>query len=225
MKVRYNLQRHIIGVGMLIIVVGLFSASDMLHGGTEDVIAWIEGIIVQAPVVGIVLFVLLAMASAMVAFFSSAVIAPVAIYAWGKAATFALLWLGWLLGGILSFCIGRFLGRSVVGMIIDEEKIAGWERELGTRARFTHILAFQAVVPSEIPGYLLGILRYRFSWYLLALAVTELPYAAATVYLGESFLEGDSLVFVLVGVAVITLGITLFRLISRERGREEIIEN
>jgi uncharacterized membrane protein YdjX (TVP38/TMEM64 family) len=224
-KVRYNLQRHIIGVGMLIIVVGLFSASDMLHGGTEDVIAWIEGIIVQAPVVGIVLFVLLAMASAMVAFFSSAVIAPVAIYAWGKAATFALLWLGWLLGGILSFCIGRFLGRSVVGMIIDEEKIAGWERELGTRARFTHILAFQAVVPSEIPGYLLGILRYRFSWYLLALAVTELPYAAATVYLGESFLEGDSLVFVLVGVAVITLGITLFRLISRERGREEIIEN
>ena len=225
MKVRYNLQRHIIGVGMLIIVVGLFSASDMLHGGTEDVIAWIEGIIVQAPVVGIVLFVLLAMASAMVAFFSSAVIAPVAIYAWGKAATFALLWLGWLLGGILSFCIGRFLGRSVVGMIIDEEKIAGWERELGTRARFTHILAFQAVVPSEIPGYLLGILRYRFSWYLLALAVTELPYAAATVYLGESFLEGDSLVFVLVGVAVITLGITLFRLISRDRGREEIIEN
>lgn len=210
---------------MLIIVVGLFSASDMLHGGTEDVIAWIEGIIVQAPVVGIVLFVLLAMASAMVAFFSSAVIAPVAIYAWGKAATFALLWLGWLLGGILSFCIGRFLGRSVVGMIIDEEKIAGWERELGTRARFTHILAFQAVVPSEIPGYVLGILRYRFSWYLLALAVTELPYAAATVYLGESFLEGDSLVFVLVGVAVITLGITLFRLISRERGREEIIEN
>ncbi len=210
---------------MLIIVVGLFSASDMLHGGMEDVIAWIEGIIVQAPVSGMVLFVLLAMASAMVAFFSSAVIAPVAIYAWGKAATFALLWLGWLLGGILSFCIGRFLGRSVVGMIIDEEKIAGWERELGTRARFTHILAFQAVVPSEIPGYVLGILRYRFSWYLLALAVTELPYAAATVYLGESFLEGDSLVFVLVGAAVITLGITLFRLISRDRGREEIVES
>jgi len=212
-------------VGMLIIVVGLFSASDVLHGGTEEVIAWIEGIIVRAPVLGMALFVLLAMASAMVAFFSSAVIAPVAIYAWGKAATFALLWLGWLLGGILSFCIGRFLGRSMVGMIIDEEKIAGWERELGTRARFTHILAFQAVVPSEIPGYVLGILRYRFSWYLPALAVTELPYAAATVYLGESFLEGDSLVFVLVGVAVITLGITLFRLISRDRGGEEIVEN
>jgi uncharacterized membrane protein YdjX (TVP38/TMEM64 family) len=224
-KVRHNLQRHMIVVGMLIIVVGLFSASDVLHGGTEEVIAWIEGIIVRAPVLGMALFVLLAMASAMVAFFSSAVIAPVAIYAWGKAATFALLWLGWLLGGILSFCIGRFLGRSMVGMIIDEEKIAGWERELGTRARFTHILAFQAVVPSEIPGYVLGILRYRFSWYLPALAVTELPYAAATVYLGESFLEGDSLVFVLVGVAVITLGITLFRLISRDRGGEEIVEN
>jgi len=166
-----------------------------------------------------VLFVLLSMVSAMVAFFSSAVFAPIAIYAWGKAGTFVLLWLGWLLGGILSFCVGRFLGRSVVGMLIDEQKIAGWERELGARSRFIHILMFQAAVPSEIPGYVLGILRYRFSLYLAALAITELPYAIATVYLGESFLEGESTVFILLGIAVIVLGIFLLKGVRKLIGR------
>jgi len=189
MSIREYLQRHIVIVGILIVVAGLITASDTLHDRTAEIIVWTEGVVSQAPVLGMVLFVLLSMVSAMV----------------------ALLWLGWLLGGILSFCVGRFLGRSVVGMLIDEQKIAGWERELGARSRFIHILMFQAAVPSEIPGYVLGILRYRFSLYLAALAITELPYAIATVYLGESFLEGESTVFILLGIAVIVLGIFLLK--------------
>jgi uncharacterized membrane protein YdjX (TVP38/TMEM64 family) len=219
MNIREYLQRHIVIVGILIVVVGLVTASDTLHNRTEEIIVWIEGVISQAPVLGMVLFVLLSMVSAMVAFFSSAVFAPIAIYAWGKAGTFMLLWLGWLLGGILSFCVGRFLGRSVVGMIIDEQKIAGWERELGERSRFIHILMFQAAVPSEIPGYVLGILRYRFPLYLTALALTEIPYAIATVYLGESFLEGESTVFILLGIAVIVLGVFLLQGIRKLMSR------
>jgi uncharacterized membrane protein YdjX (TVP38/TMEM64 family) len=211
MSIREILQRHIIIVGILIVVVGLIAASDTLHDRAEELIVWSEGIISQAPVLGMLVFVLLAMISAMVAFFSSAVVAPVAIYAWGKAGTFVLLWIGWLLGGIVSFCIGRYLGRSFVNMIIDEDKIAGWEHELGTRARFSHILLFQAAVPSEIPGYVLGILHYRFLLYLAALAITELPYAVATVYLGESFLEGESAIFVVLGFAVVILGLFLFK--------------
>jgi uncharacterized membrane protein YdjX (TVP38/TMEM64 family) len=219
MSFRDYLQRHIVIVGVLIVVAGLVAASDTLHDRTEDIIVWFEGAIAQAPVLGMVLFVLLAMVSAMVAFFSSAIFAPIAIYAWGKVGTFMLLWLGWLLGGIVSFCIGRYLGRSVVGMIIDEQKIAGWERELGARSRFIHILMFQAAVPSEIPGYVLGILRYRFLLYLAALAITELPYAIATVYLGESFLQGESTVFILLGFAVIVLGIFLIRGIRKFIGQ------
>jgi len=218
-SIREYLQRHIVIVGILIVVAGLITASDTLHDRTAEIIVWTEGVVSQAPVLGMVLFVLLSMVSAMVAFLSSAVFVPIAIYAWGKAGTFVLLWLGWLLGGILSFCVGRFLGRSVVGMLIDEQKIAGWERELGARSRFIHILMFQAAVPSEIPGYVLGILRYRFPLYLAALAITELPYAIATVYLGESFLEGESTVFILLGVAVIVLGIFLLQGIRKLIGQ------
>ena len=215
MAIRRNLQRHLLVLGALIIVAGLVAASDTLHDRTQEIIVWTEGIISQAPLLGMLVFVLLAMLSAMVAFFSSALLAPVAIYAWGEAGCLALLWLGWCLGGIISFCIGRYLGHSAVSKIIGEEKIAGWQNTLSERTRFVHILFFQAIVPSEIPGYLLGILRYPFLLYLAALGISEIPYALATVYLGESFLEGRGVVIILVGIGFILLAASLLHIHRR----------
>jgi len=211
MTVHRSLQRHVVIVGLLIIVAGFIAASDTLHDKTEEIIVWTEGAIAQAPLLGMMMFLLLSMLSAMVAFFSSVVFVPIAVYAWGNALSMTLLWLGWLLGGIASYCISRFLGRKVAAMLIGEEKIVGWENQVSERTRFVHILLFQAVVPSEIPGYVLGILRYRFVLYVTALAITEIPYVIGVVYLGESFLRGESTVFILLGVAVVTLGLWLFR--------------
>ena len=215
MSIRDRLQRHTLIIGSIIVIAGLFAASDTLHDKSEQIILWTEAAISEAPLLGMLLFVLLAMLSAMVAFFSSALLAPIAVYAWGKAVCLALLWIGWLLGGIVSFCIGRFLGRSVAAMLIGEEKLAGWEQQVSENTRFIHVLLFQAAVPSEIPGYVLGILRYRFLLYLSALAITELPYAIAVVYLGESFLEGEATVFVMLGVGVILLGAFLLQIFKR----------
>lgn len=215
MAINLRLQRHLLILGTMILVAGLFAASDTLHDKSEEIIVWTEAVIAEAPTLGMLVFVLLAMVSAMVAFFSSSLLAPVAVYTWGKAGCLALLWLGWLLGGILSFCIGRFMGRSVAEMLIGEEKISGWEQQLSERTQFLHVLLFQASVPSEIPGYVLGILRYPFPLYLAALAITELPFAVATVYLGESFLQGDVIVFVTVGVGAILLGVFLLRIFKK----------
>ena len=71
------------------------------------------------------------------------------------------------------------------------------------------------MVPSEIPGYVLGILRYRFSLYLTALAITELPYVIGVIYLGESFLKGDSTIIIVLGISVVVLGIVLVRFKGR----------
>lgn len=211
-QVHEHLQRHIVIVGLLIIVAGLIAASQALHEKADQLIVWSEALIAMEPALGMAVFVLLAMLSAMVAFFSSAIIVPIAVYAWGKTTCLVLLWLGWLLGGIASFCIGRFLGRRVAAMLIGEEKIAGWQSQVGERARFTHILLFQAAVPSEIPGYVLGILRYRFSFYLTALAITELPYVIGVIYLGDSFLKGEGTLIIVLGVATVLLGLMWIRL-------------
>ena len=67
---------------------------------------------------GKLVFVLVSALSAMLAFFSSAVVVPVAVYAWGNATTLALLWGAWLLGGIGSYVVGRTLGRRVAAWAI-----------------------------------------------------------------------------------------------------------
>lgn len=52
------------------------AASDALHAKSEEVIVFAEVVISRAPLLGMQLFVLLAMLSAMMAFFSSAILVP-----------------------------------------------------------------------------------------------------------------------------------------------------
>ena len=63
------------------------------HEWLLDRFADAELVIRQQPIAGVVLFVLLAAISAMIAFVSSAVLIPVAIYVWGPTLCFVLLWL------------------------------------------------------------------------------------------------------------------------------------
>jgi len=120
---------------------------------------------------------------------------------------------------MVSFLVGRYLGRSVVAMLLGESRLSSWETQVGQHTKFIHILLFQAAVPSEIPGYVLGILRYRFAFYLAALAIAELPYALGTVFLGESFLKGESLVIVAIGAATILLSVIAFQALIRTARR------
>jgi len=211
-------ERHILVLGIIVILAGFIAASDALHAKSEEVIVFADGVISRAPLLGMLLFVLLGMMSAMLAFFSSAILVPIGVYAWGVTVCLILLWVSWILGGVVAFSIGRYLGRSVAGKIIGETRIAKFEEQLSARAKFIHILLFQAAVPSEIPGYVLGTLRYRFWPYLAALAIAELPYALGTVYLGASFLERESVALILVGVVGVLVSVFAYRL-YRDRAR------
>ncbi len=221
MKFRNAFNRHILLLGMLIIIAGLIAGTETLLDKSHEIIGLVEPAITDYPVLGKLLFVLLALASAMLAFFSSAILAPIGIYAWGTAETFVLLWIGWLLGGMISFLVGRYLGRPVASVLLGESRLSSWESQVGRHTKFVHVLLFQAAVPSEIPGYVLGMLRYRFPLYLAALAITELPYALGTVFLGESFLKGESLLFIAIGAGAILFSVIAFQIQRRMARRKE----
>ena len=212
-------QKHILVIGALVIVAGLIAASDALHGKTAELIALCEALIADFPVLGMVFFVLLAAASAMLAFFSSALLVPVGIYTWGGVVCFALLWLGWFAGGVVAFAIGRYFGGRAAAAIIGERKMTELSARVDRNSRFVHLVLFQAAVPSEIPGYLLGSLRFRFSRFACALAVAELPYAFVTVYVGASFLERDSLLLVALGAGGLLLLATIVSALRYRRAR------
>ena len=169
-------------------VVAIVATSDTLHALLIRILAAAEPVMAAHPISGAALFVLLSAASAMLAFFSSAVLVPAAVYAWGEAASIALLWLGWILGGLTAYAVGRRVGRRMVNSLISGKTLA-YADWVSARAPFGLILLFQLALPAEIPGYVLGIVRYNLSKYLLALALAELPYAVGTVYLGSSLVE------------------------------------
>lgn len=167
----------------------LLAASSSLHAALLRLMGEAESVITHHPVGGPVLFFALAALSAMLAFFSSAVIVPVGVYAWGGLTCFMLLWGGWLVGGIGAYAIGRFLGRPVVATLVSADVLERYQQRISARAPFRLVLLFQLALPSEIPGYLLGLARYSLPKFAAALAIAELPFALGTVYLGASFLE------------------------------------
>ena len=183
------------------------TSSQPLHDALIRLMEVIEESIVRHRVAGVVLFITFAAVSAMFAFVSITVIAPAAVFAWGQPISIVLLWIGWILGGFATYGVGRFLGPRVVSWLTASHALRRFQRRLQRDAPFGLILLFQLAMPSEIPGYVLGLARYPFWKYLLALTITELPYAVVTIYLGASFIERRSGLILAAGLTLIVLSV------------------
>ena len=205
---------------VLIVLVGgaaVLLLAPSVHSRLLDAIDAIGVLIRHRPVAGMIGFVLLAALSAMFAFVSSAVLIPVAVHVWGAPLCSALLWLGWFLGGVAAYAMGRYLGRPVVERLLRPATIARYERWTSSGLAMVPILLIQLAVPSDVAGYVFGIIRCRPAPFLLALALAEVPYAVGAVYLGVSFLERDLLALLALGVLGIGLGAWALARLHRRR--------
>lgn len=193
-----------------LIAAGLLSV-DAVYGALQQLLHAAEPVIAARPIVGAVVFVLLAATSALLAFFSSAVIVPAAVVSWGPLATMLLLWLGWLLGGVFAFALGHSFRRPEGQPSRLPPGIAAHLAKVPSEIGFPLLLLWQLVLPSEVPGYLCGYLGVRFRTYLAAAAVAELPYAAGAVLLGETVVNRQTGGLLLLGVVAAALGYLLVR--------------
>lgn len=196
------------------------ASSPTVHDALLKALSMTEDAISAHPIAGAAVFVLIAAVSAMLAFISIAVVVPAAVFTWGAPLSLILLWIGWILGGIATYTIGRFVGRPLVRWLATHESLRKVESSVPADAPIWMIVLLQLALPSEIPGYVLGLLRYPVSRYVLALSLAELPYALATVYLGASFIDGRSGVLLGAGILVAILTVatpTLWRKAMRTR--------
>ncbi|MEQ1580939.1 MAG: VTT domain-containing protein [Steroidobacteraceae bacterium] len=207
--------RRAVALVVLCLALAAVASSEDLHAALLDVLKEIEQIIQGHPILGATVFVVFAAVSAMIAFVSVAVVVPVAIYAWGQGVTILLLWLGWILGGLCAYGIARYMGRSVVRWLTAEAGLKRLESAVNSQTPLSLVLLLQLALPSEIPGYLLGLVRYPLPRYLAALALAELPYALATVLLGASFLERRSGVLLAVGLVLVASSLFAFQRLRR----------
>jgi uncharacterized membrane protein YdjX (TVP38/TMEM64 family) len=202
---------------LLLLAAGLalVASSEQLHVWLIEFLSRAEPFIRSKPVLGMSIFVLFAAVSAMLAFVSSAIIIPVGVYVWGEALSILLLWIGWTIGGICSYMISRYLGRRFVKAVSSGLWLERYENRISQKAPFALVLLFQAALPSEVPGYLLGLARYPFGRYLGALALVELPYAVVTIYFGASFIERRT--YRLVGLAMVTAAFSAWAIYKLHR--------
>lgn len=210
---RFALQhrKRLVFLLLLVVVVTAAAATRPLHRAVLAIIATAEPVIQEHAIAGAVVYVVLSAISAIVFFFSTAVITPVAVEAFGPFAAFALLWLGWIIGGMTAYAIGRHFGRRVVSWFVDPLRLRDYERRAKRLASFRHVLLFQLTVPSEIPGYVLGLAGCRFRTFAIAMALGELPFAIGAVYLGESFLERNYALLLAIGITGIAFSWVMFR--------------
>jgi uncharacterized membrane protein YdjX (TVP38/TMEM64 family) len=192
-------------VAVLVAGAALLLLTPSVHARLIDTIDSVGELIRRQPVLGMGAFVLLAAASAMLAFVSSAVLIPVAVHVWGAPLCALLLWLGWFLGGVATYLVGRYLGRPIVERLVSPATVARYEVWARSSVALTPILLVQLALPSDAAGYIFGIVRCRPAVFLAALALAEVPYALGAVYLGVSFLERDAIALFGLGLAGIAL--------------------
>lgn len=205
--------RHALTLLLVFALLAALLSSDALYAQLHRLLAATEPLIAAHPVWGPVAFVLASALSAMLAFFTSALLVPAAVAGWGKAATAAMLWLGWFIGGLCAYGIGRTLGRPLVGTLGSARASAFYQRRLSADVGLPVVLLLQLALPSEIPGYLCGLLRVRLRIYAAALALAELPYAIGTVWVGESIVQREGGWLIGLGVlAAVASGYALYLL-------------
>jgi uncharacterized membrane protein YdjX (TVP38/TMEM64 family) len=90
---------------------------------------------------------------------------------------------------------------------------------LASERNFPLVALFQLAVPSEVPGYVLGSLRYPFGRYFLVLAVGEIPYAIGATYMADSFLHRQYWFLLLLGAAAIAVSTIAALLLRRRLGK------
>jgi uncharacterized membrane protein YdjX (TVP38/TMEM64 family) len=183
---------HRVRAIVLVALVGallVLAWSPPVHRAVLQVFEAAKELITVHPLLGAALFVVLSALAAMLAFFSSAVLVPAAVYAWGPVVCAALLWTGWMLGGVASYGLAYHFGEPVLRWLAPGKSIVQYQEKIRKRASFGFILLFQLALPSEIPGLVLGLARFPIERYLMALAVAELPYAIGTTLLGASFVS------------------------------------
>ena len=185
----FGISRRAAILAVAVALAGVLTLSEEVHGQILAALALADPLFARHPVLGAVLFVGLAALSAVLVFFSGVLLVPVGVQTWGQAGCVLLLWLGWVLGGLVTYFVGRRLGRPFVRRLLSVGVFAQYEALIPEGRSFLTATLVQLAFPSDVVGYFFGLVRYQAPVYLGALVFAELPYALGTVYLGAAFIN------------------------------------
>jgi uncharacterized membrane protein YdjX (TVP38/TMEM64 family) len=207
--------RRVLFGASLVVFLAFLVFSDTAHATLLRILEGVKGVAAVHSGLAAALVVLFSALAAMVAFLSSWLVIPFAVHTWGTLGGLLLVWGGWVLGGAASYAIGNRFGAPVVRWLGFDPLLARYEELVSRRTPFALAFLFQLALPSEIRGYLFGLGRYPLGLYLLSLALAELPFGVASVYLGRGIVQQRVTLVVGMGLALVVLSVWAFHALHR----------
>lgn len=225
---RSPLARAIVAIATVAAVVLLFAlvpalrhaVTLALHGDLNGLRRQIRGL----GTGGVLLLFVLMIAHAVI-FYPSEIITATAGFGYSFLPGLALSAAGWLISALLSYLLGRTLGRPLLYAIFGARRFASLERAV-ERGGTPLLLAsrFIPIVPFSLMGYVAGAVKvnvYRFAW---TTVVGYLPLTIAVAYFGsraQSISLSSPLLWGLVLLFVVLLAAARFVDIGRPTAAEE----
>ncbi len=194
----------------------IFWSSSVLQDEYWRLVSFFENQAVAMPIIGVFIFLALTVLSVMFLFFSSVWLVPVAVSVWGSFTTTLLLLSGWLLGSIFSYLLGRYAGYPILKYFISSKKLNYYNDLFLKDSSLLLVFLLRFILPSEIPGYALGIARFNFQKYLWVTILAEIPYAFVTVYAIRAIVNRNPIVLGLIICIWLSATALLIRLLYKK---------
>jgi uncharacterized membrane protein YdjX (TVP38/TMEM64 family) len=213
--------RMAVAVGAIALGAGLIAAvPDLRHAVSlvfQGDFGGLRGFIRGLGLGGLALLLALMLAHALI-FYPSEIVTATAGYVYGFLPGLGFVMLGWLASGLLSFVLGRILGRPLLRAALGR-RFTSLEGAI-QRGGIPLLLAGRLIpiVPFSILGYAAGAAHvrvWRFAW---TTVVGFLPLTAAVAYLGsraQTLSTSDPVVWIAVVVLIALLATS--RLVMRPR--------
>jgi len=210
-KIQDPTRRYLLLALLMVAGAGVLWGSALLQAYVIEALEFSKAFVEQHPAASRAAFITLAAFSAVMVMFSSVALVPVAVYAWGAGETLFLLTAGWLIGGGVAYSIGRLYGRRVSEYFVEAATLERYGHLFSVRMSVAEVTLIKLSLPSEVPSFALGILRYPVPKLIPVLFASQLPFAFWAVYLSTAFIEDHRVAFVL----ALVIGIVLVAVIAQ----------
>ena len=132
-----------------------------------------------------VAYVVIAVIATVAAPISAGPLIPIAANVWGVAVTAALSILGWTIGSLIAFAIGRRYGLPLAQKFFSVRNLESMHKHIPKEKIFWSVVLLRIMIPVDLLSYALGVFGVL-GWrrYTLATIIGITPFAFIFAYLG-----------------------------------------
>ena len=179
MKIEKNKIKAIIPVAIIAALFIVSAFYSQKYG--EEAKIFVE----RGGVFGMVAYVVIAIVATVAAPISAAPLIPIAANTWGVAITAVLSILGWTIGSLAAFAIGRKYGLPLAQKFISVHSLEKLHKHIPQERIFWSVVLLRIMIPVDLLSYALGIFGVL-GWkkYTLATIIGISPFAFIFAYLG-----------------------------------------